>query len=354
MSKQKLLDILVPQYKETDEVIKPLLDSIKMQRNIDFNDIGVIIVNDGTDVRLSKELLTSYPFDIKYILNEHLGVSGTRNKAFDCSKAKYVMWCDADDMFFSVNGLYLIYQETRRDGGFKTLASAFMEEQHAPVVTRVEKDGKVETIPTGEYMYQYGVRGDFRKSQIVDSVFVHGKVHNRKFLIKHNIRWNPDLTIHEDSFFHILTQIEANGVRYIGQPFYLWCWRDDSVCRHDGETYILKTYNNLIDSNTALIKELIERKHLREAQKWCIKMVLDGYQTLNKKEWINQDNQEYRKAVEERYKKYWKDFKDLYNAEHLSPEEKNLIYAGIKQRFMTEGVLDEQITLKDWIAKIEA
>ena len=350
----KKLEILVPQYKETDEVIKPLLDSIKMQRNINFDEIGVIIVNDGTDVRLSKELLKSYPFDIKYVLNEHLGVSGTRNKAFDTAKAKYVMWCDADDMFFSVNGIYLIFQEMKRDNGFKVLASAFMEEQYAPVVTRQEKAGKVETIPTGEYMFQYGVRGDFRKSQIVDSVFVHGKAFNRKFLLKNNIRWNQNLTIHEDSFFNILAQVVANGVRYIGQPFYLWCWRDDSVCRHDGEVYILKTYNNLIDSNTALIKELLDRGYNREAQRWCIKMVLDGYQTLNKKEWINQENQEYRKAVEDRYKQYWKEFKSLYNAEHITTEEKNLIYSGIKSRFMTEGVLDEQITLKDWIAKIEA
>lgn len=353
MSRQKLLEILVPQYKETDDVIRPLLDSIKMQRNIDFNDIGVIIVNDGTDVRLSKEFLASYPFDIKYVLNEHLGVSGTRNKAFDTAKAKYVMWCDADDMFFSVNGIYLIFQEISRDNGFKVLASAFMEEQYVPVVTRKEVGDAYKYEPTGEYMFQYGVRGDFRKSQVVDTVFVHGKVFNRKFLIKNNIRWNQNLTIHEDSFFNILAQVVGNGVRYIGQPFYLWCWRDDSVCRHDGEKYILKTYNNLIDSNTALIKELLNRDYKIEAQRWCIKMVLDGYQTLNKKEWINQDNQEYRKAVEDRYTEYWKEFKELYNADYVKQEEKNLIYAGIKQRFMTEGVLDEVITLKDWIKKIE-
>ena len=61
MSKQHTLDILVPQYKETDAIIKPLLDSIAVQHNANFQEIGVIIVNDGTDVRLSKELLTSYP-----------------------------------------------------------------------------------------------------------------------------------------------------------------------------------------------------------------------------------------------------------------------------------------------------
>ena len=63
MSKRKL-DILIPQYKETYEVIKPLLDSIALQQNVDLaNDVGVIIVNDGSDVKLSEEKLRAqYPF----------------------------------------------------------------------------------------------------------------------------------------------------------------------------------------------------------------------------------------------------------------------------------------------------
>ena len=49
------LQILVPQYKETEDIIKPLLDSIEVQQNIDLkNEVGVIIVNDGTDVHLSE------------------------------------------------------------------------------------------------------------------------------------------------------------------------------------------------------------------------------------------------------------------------------------------------------------
>ena len=37
------LQILVPQYKETDEMVKPLLDSIAIQQAVDFNEIGIII-----------------------------------------------------------------------------------------------------------------------------------------------------------------------------------------------------------------------------------------------------------------------------------------------------------------------
>ena len=53
------LQILIPQYKEMDDIVKPLLDSIEIQQNVDLkNDVGVIIVNDGTDVYLSDDLLS--------------------------------------------------------------------------------------------------------------------------------------------------------------------------------------------------------------------------------------------------------------------------------------------------------
>ena len=60
------LQILIPQYKETDEVVKPLLDSIAVQQSVDLKEVGVIITNDGTNVKLSKKLLNSYPFKIEY------------------------------------------------------------------------------------------------------------------------------------------------------------------------------------------------------------------------------------------------------------------------------------------------
>ena len=53
----KKLQILVPQYKETIETIQPLLNSIALQQNINFEELGVIICNDGSDVLLNKDLL---------------------------------------------------------------------------------------------------------------------------------------------------------------------------------------------------------------------------------------------------------------------------------------------------------
>lgn len=319
------LDILVPQYKETDEVIKPLLDSIALQQGIDLNDVGVIIVNDGSDVFLTDEFLKSYPFKIQYIKSKHEGVSATRQKAFDASKADYVMFCDADDMFCNMCGMWIIFREMGI--GFDSLVSVFHEQTKLP--------------GTNELTF-------INREQ--DSTFVHGKVHRRRYLIEQNIKWNPSLTIHEDSYFNILCQRCSPNVKYCPTPFYLWKWRDESICRSDFK-YILKTYNNMLDSSTALVKEFLRRNRYQEAQFYAASMVYDAYFTMNKDEWINQENKEYRDNTEKRFAQYYKTFK--YMVDTIPQESKTIILAGLRNRFYMEGLQFETITFDAWIKHIE-
>ena len=324
------LQILVPQYKETEEVIRPLLDSIEIQQNVDIkNDVGVIIVNDGTDVHLSKEFLNRYTYEIQYHLAEHTGVSATRNKCLDYATADYVMFCDADDMFYNACGLYIIMREMEI-GQFDSLVSAFVEETRM-----LNPEGNKEVVYINHDM---------------DSTFVHGKIHRRQYLIDEGIRWNDALTIHEDSYFNCLCQKLAKEVKYCSTPFYLWRWRDESVCRHDPK-YILKTYNNMLDSNNALIDEFIKRDKIEEAQFYSVSMIYDAYFTMNKDEWINQENKEYRYATEKRFKEYYHKFKYLFD--EISKEVKYQIVMSIKNRFFQEGLMLESITFEDWIKHIE-
>ena len=321
------LQILIPQYKETDEVVKPLLDSIAVQQSVDLKEVGVIITNDGTNVKLSKKLLNSYPFKIEYYHNKHEGVSATRNYCLDKATADYVMFCDADDMFYHVCGLYVIFREMNVAGGFDALISAFLEETRNP--TNKE-----------EILYI---------TREMDSTFVHGKVYRRKYLVDNNIRFNPKLTIHEDSYFNCLAQKMTPNAKYSQLPFYLWKWRDDSVCRHDPK-YILKTYNNMLDSNTALVQEFIKRHRITDAQFYITSMIYDAYFTMNKDEWINQENIEYRKNTERRFKEYYIMFKEYY--ETIDKQVKAQIIMGIKNRMFQEGLLMETITFDNWIEHV--
>ena len=321
------LQILVPQYDETNEIIKPLLDSIAIQQSVDFNEVGMIIINDGSDIKLAEEFLLSYPFHIDYYFNEHLGVSAARQAALEHASADYVMFCDADDMFCNVCGLYLIFREISL-GVFDSLTSVFMEESRSPL--------------TNEVVYL---------QREMDSTFVHGKVHRRRYLLEKDIKWNPDLTIHEDSFFNMQCACLSQNVKYCAYPFYLWKWRDDSVCRHDPK-YILKTYRNMIDSNSALIAELKRKGHPDKAAFYTVFMIFDAYYTMNKPEWIDMDNQEYRNATEAHFADYYRTHKKIW--EEFPYAEKMQISQGIRGRSVQEGMRMETMTVEEWLRHIEA
>lgn len=316
--------ILIPQYKETDEVVKPLLDSIAIQQNVPFEEVGVIICNDGSDVFLTDEFLSSYPFKVEYYKEPHRGVSATRNACLDHAKADYVMFCDADDMFYNACGLWIIFREM--EVGFDSMVSMFIEESRHPQT-----------------------KEPFYLNHEMDSTFVHGKVHRRKYLLEQGIRFNDNLTIHEDSYFNILCQNLSQNVKYCQTPFYLWRWRDESVCRHDPK-YILKTYGNMLDSNDALIDEFLKRKLKDKASFFTGFMCFDAYYTMNKPEWIDQENQEYRDKTERRFAEWFRKHKDLWD--QITDADKMMISNQVRTRSVMEGMQMESVTIKEWLEHI--
>lgn len=317
--------ILIPQYKETDEIVKPLLDSLALQQSVPMDEIGVIICNDGSDVFLTEEFLNSYPFKVEYYKEKHHGVSATRNACLDHANADYVMFCDADDMFCNSCGLWIVFREM--EVGFDSLVSAFVEE------TRNPENNQVEYV-----------------NHDMDSTFVHGKIHRRKYLIDKKIRFNDKLTIHEDSYFNILCQNLSENVKYCPTPFYLWKWRDESVCRHDPK-YILKTYRNMLDSNDALINEFMRRGMHDKAMFFVAFMMFDAYYTMNKVEWLEQENQEYRNETELHFSGWYKEHKDMWNS--IPNNDKMMISNQVRSRSVMEGMQMEAVTIDAWLRHIE-
>lgn len=322
------LQVLVPHWQERPSEMEPLLDSLALQQSVDFAELGVVIACDGPE---SVPLLplgdwARYPFAIEVVeLPEHVGVSACRNAALDAATADYVMFCDADDMLCDMCGLHVVFRET--ESGFDTMVSCFREE------TRDRE--------TGAPVY---VNHD------MDSTFVHGKIHRRSYLIDNGIRFNDALTVHEDSYFNILAQNLADDAKYCPLPFYLWKWRDESVCRHDDD-YILKTYGDMLDSNDALVDEFIRRMRMDKARFYIGFMVMDAYYTMNKAEWLDKTNAGYREAVERRFSEYFAKHGDEFGK--LTEAEKMQISIGVRQRSAMEGMLMESVTLDQWLKSIE-
>lgn len=214
------LDILIPHYKEPENIIKLLLDSIENQQGIDFTKIKVIIVNDGNDVILSDSFLKQYTFNLKYIIKDHEGASAARNKALEISTADYVMFCDADDMFIDCTALWQIFINLRPET--TVFKSVFVAEM-------LNKNINFKNDDVTSVFYLMAPKSE----KVIGhaDTFVHGKVFKRQFLIDNDIRWPVELDYGEDSFFCKLAIILSKEVSYYDKPFYLWKYNANSITR---------------------------------------------------------------------------------------------------------------------------
>ena len=340
MQVKRRLDFLVPMYDEDEGVVKPLLDSIALQAGVDLSQVGVIICCDGGTARVSKELMDSYPFEVEFHVLSHAGVSATRNACLDRSEAEYVMWCDADDRMMDARGLFIIFREMDASPapsdvaiygasgtGFDFLVSVFCEESKTP---------------NGEITYL---------SHDADFTFVHGKVLRRQWLLDNDIRFCERLYVHEDSYMQLLCREVAKPwrVKYCPMPWYLWCWRDASVCRHDPD-YLLKTFPDMLKSVDALVDEFVRRMMNDKANVYTASGVWETYYMLNKPEWVEKTNANYRNIVERRFAKFFLKHQSKWEA--LTPHEKVMISNDVRQRKVMEGMLIEAVTIDQWLSHI--
>lgn len=321
------LQILISQYdNETNKVVKPLLDSIAIQQNINFNEVGVIIVNDGSKTKLDEEWLRTYPFQIDYMITEHGGVGHARNAGLDAAVADYVMFCDADDMFFNICGLWMVFEEIKK-GEFDIMVSQFVEEIRAP------------NTDDAQYVTHEN-----------DCTFIHGKILRRAYLNDNNIRWNESIECHGDSYFNCLAQNLTENWRYCPNTFYLWKWRQESVCRSDPD-YILKTYPDFLNSSRDLAREFLRRGKRDKAEFYAISTVYENYYALMRPQWLKKENIVYRVSAMFKCRDFWNEFKEL-----LTTIPQDALFSTQKKardKYFDECGTMELYTFTDWTRQLE-
>lgn len=317
------LSICVTRYKEPWDVCADLFDSIALQRGINFDDIEVIIANDGESDLLDTSLFNILPFNARYISHKHCGVSATRNLAFDNSTGDYVMFCDCDDMFLNNCGLHLIFSAMNEMPDIIT--SSFVEEQYVDGTYKIMRHDK-------------------------DTTFVHGKAFRKQFLIDEKLRFKEELTIHEDGYFNLVAAICAETKKEIATPFYLWKWNDNSVVRKNRDGFVLKTYENLMDCRIAICDELKERGYIDEYINCVVKTIVDSYYDFNKPEYRAKENKALRDKGERAFKKFYTKF-------HTEFDEANInriaeIMAISRANAYNNGFKVEHYTIGEWLKHI--
>jgi len=260
------LDVIIPQYKETDDIIRPLLDSIEMQASISFKNIRTIIVNDHSDVKLSKEFLDHYKkINISYIETpENKGPGQARQYGIDNSEADYIMFADADDRLFSCNLFKEIYTTLRNN-----------------------QDKKIDLIYT-KWVEELVTADDILHvpHNTPDMTWLHGKIFRRQFLLDKNLRFNDRIKVHEDSYFNTITQMNVGTTASLDMYSYFWVYNTDSLTRNKSYkyNYLVETADDLVTSIGDTMEALTQRKTPKR-EEYFVKGILFMYFLLQAPYW---------------------------------------------------------------------
>lgn len=321
----KRLQFLVPQYKENEDTIKFLLDSIECQVGINKKDIGVIICSDGGKYILDKKFLKKYTYDIDYVICEHRGVSATRNSAFLLSDADYVMYCDSDDGFCNTFALKIIFEN----------------------IELSEKEGKPFDLMSSKFYAEK--QADEKKSwtmSVVDhnNIYIHGRIYRRDFLVTNNLYFNEKIWANEDSFFNISTNFFSKNTKALNIPIY--CWRGNPLSVTHDPKYIMKTLHQLIYSNDSVVEMMLSlKKDEKEIAKSTFDVICKVYLDMNKPEWHKKENLQYKDITLKTLK--WYILKRGKLCEVLSDSEKKDVLQGARKTLHYGNI--ETITFNDFI-----
>ncbi len=215
-----LLDIIVPEY-NGGKYIYNLLNSISKQKNIDFSEIGIIIVDDCSPEELNLYKFKKYPLlNITFIKNEkNDGPGVSRQHGLDISTADYVTFMDCDDEFYDTKSFAKMVN-VLKEHNITVAKGCFAEEL---------KSGKV-IINNPDKLYN----------------FLHGMYYNRQYLVDNDIRFHEKLRISEDSYFNNLVLMDA-VVYPLKEVVYYWRYRENSLVRSKNlEEFFLTNLPNTI------------------------------------------------------------------------------------------------------------
>ena len=323
--KHKKLQFLVPQYKETEELISFLLDSIECQQGIDKKDIGMIICSDGGEYVLDKKFLKKYSYDIDYVVCKHRGVSATRNSAFLLSDADYIMYCDSDDGFCNTFAIKIIFENidlSEKEGKpFDLMSAKFYSEKQAD-----------EKMPWSLSIIDH------------NNVYIHSRVYRRDFLVKNNLYFNEKIWANEDSFFNISTNFYSKNTKVLNIPVY--CWRGNPLSVTHDPKYIMKTLHQLIYSNDSVVETmLLLNKDKKDIANTTFDIICKVYLDMNKPDWHKPENKEYKDITLKTLKWYINKRCMLCNC--LSDDDKKNILQGARKTAHYGNI--ESITFNDFI-----
>ena len=216
------ISILMPVY-NAEKYLNETIDTIKNQS---FSNWELIIVDDGS-IDNSKEICTKLMNDdkrIKYIFQENLGVSHTRNVALENAQGKYIVFVDSDDLIHE-DYLKILINSIEKNNSDISVCN-FIER-------KISNTGKVEDITREFYpkevmemseMKDYIM--DFGNSGLLNPLW--NKIYKREIIENNNITFDEKVETGEDFIFNLQYFRKVKKISFIKDSLYYYIRRNNN------------------------------------------------------------------------------------------------------------------------------
>lgn len=315
-----LLDLYITHYKEPWEVGDPGIRMLSLQRLVNWDDIRITMVHDGTEPFPEENF---YGLKVRQVSIPHGGIAKTRNWCIDDSEAKWIKWCDFDDSFSYAYSLWDIMNVLGDDRNQLLWFDMWYQDF--------------------VYLNKLFIRNER------DVVFVHNKIFNRRFLVSKNIRFQEDLTWCEDSAFMALVEMEVDRLR-IGKiktitPIYIYNVRDGSLCNRPEIKF--ENRKSFFKRHCYVAEEFLKRGHVDAFNTMLVRIMGDSFYTIV----LHPKMDEY--DMSEHEKEVWAYFdahRDSFHA--CKPQNFDLALAAVNRENFDGGEITKEALMR-WITDHE-
>lgn len=222
-----MIDIIIPAYNAKETIFKTLA-SISLQTI--KNSLNVYIVNDASDYNYQEDI-AFFKDSINIVeltLKKNSGPGIARQYGIDNSNSEYIMFIDADDVFYNCYSVELLYKKI--------------------------KDLKSDLI-ISNILYE---RDKKREKYEANFVYMHGKIYRREYLKNNNIKFNNTRANEDNGFNNLLLLL---GINYdiLDEITYIYRENCDSITRKNNREYKFLGLEGYGYNLTWALKEAIKR-----------------------------------------------------------------------------------------------
>ena len=248
------LTIIIPIY-NVEEYIEKCLKSIL---NKNYNNIEIILVNDGTKDN-SMKIIEKYLIDsrIKVINKENGGLSSARNIGLSHSSGKFISFIDSDD-WIDIDKLMKIFSIIKKENLDLIIGNGY----RYPEMKKIHL-AKYTGTDSGLHFFE----DMLEKEDYLETVWK--CIYKKKFLKENNIKFIEKL-LHEDTPYTFECLVKAKKIKIVDICFYFYRQREGSII-------FTKTKKNTVHILYGLSKMLSEYRLFKNKSKIINMYLLNLY-----------------------------------------------------------------------------